>query len=341
MALSRTAFSKLLGEREPTVQCEICPKACVIPPGHRGDCRIRVNIDGRLRAVTYGLPSAVHIDPIEKKPLHHFRPGKTILSLATVGCNLHCRNCQNWSLSQTDPEESENMSLPPEEVVALSKRRNVPMVALTYSEPIVFYEYTLRSCELCKEAGLDTVLVTAGYGNPGPLRRLYSVTSAANIDLKSMSDAFYRDVCGGTLKPVLDALVLAKECGVWVEVTNLVIPTLNDDPRMVSAMARWMVDNLGAQTPLHLSRFSPRYRLKNLPPTPEQTLTDLAKVAFEQGLHHVYVGNVFGSDRQATRCPGCGREVVRRRGYRILAQELEKTEGRCPVCSSEVEGVWR
>ncbi len=334
------AFEWLTGERGATVQCDLCPKVCVIGPGERGDCRIRVNLDGELRAVAFGLPSAVHIDPIEKKPLNHFRPSKRILSLATTGCNLHCRNCQNWSLSQTDPEEADNHSLPPDKIVSLAKRRNVPMVAFTYSEPLAFYEYTLEGSEAARAAGLDTVLVSAGYANPGPLRRLYKVISAANIDLKAFSDEFYREVCGGTLKPVLDALVIAKEENVWLEVTNLIIPTLNDDPAMMREMAGWMVANLGADTPLHLSRFTPRYKLENLPPTPEETLRRMGEVAREQGLHYVYLGNILDAAGQSTHCPHCNELLVERRGYIIGRQVLGETGGTCPVCEAEIAGVW-
>ncbi len=334
------AFDWLIGRRGTTVQCDLCPKVCVIGVGERGDCRIRANLDGELRALTYGLPTSVHIDPIEKKPLNHFHPGKTILSLATTGCNLHCRNCQNWTLSQTDPEEADNISLPPRDVVTLARQRRIPMIAFTYSEPLVFYEYTLDSSTMAREAGIDTVLVTAGYANPGPLRRLYEVISSANIDLKAFSDQFYRDVCSGTLEPVLDALVIAKEEGVWLEVTNLLIPTLNDDPKMMRDMTRWMVNNLGAETPLHLSRFTPRYRLENLPQTPESTLQRMAEIAREQGLHYVYVGNVLDTSGQSTFCPTCDELLVERRGYVIGRNELAATDGLCPTCNTRIAGVW-
>jgi len=318
----------------------LCPKACVLAPAERGDCRIRVNVGGRLVATTYGLPSAVHIDPIEKKPLYHFRPGLPILSLATAGCNLHCKNCQNWNLSQVNPEDIENASLPPSAIVNLARRNRVPLVAFTYSEPLAFYEYTLEGSEAARAAGLDTVLVTAGYANPGPLRRLYGLTSAANIDLKAFSDEFYHDVCGATLKPVLHSLVLAREMGVWLEVTNLVIPTLNDDPAMVREMCRWLVGNLGADTPLHFSRFHPRYKLENLPPTPAETLARLAAIAMDAGLRYVYVGNVADAGGQDTRCPRCGELLVERRGFTVVRHRLATGGGDCPVCGFRVAGVW-
>jgi pyruvate formate lyase activating enzyme len=334
------AFDWLFKGKGSAIQCDLCPKVCIMGPGERGDCLVRVNLGGKLCATTFGLPSAVHIDPIEKKPLYHFRPGLPILSVATAGCNLHCRNCQNWTLSQVNPEDMENMSLPPETLVAVSQRKRVPMVAFTYSEPLVFYEYTYEGSQAARAAGMDTVLVSAGYANPGPLRKLFEVTSAANIDLKAFSDEFYRDVCGGTLKPVLDALILAKQAGVWLEVTNLVIPTLNDDPRVVREMTRWMVRNLGPDTPLHFSRFSPRYKLENLPPTPADALNRLADVAREQGLRYVYVGNVFGSRDQHTRCPRCDTLLVERRGYVIRKQLLAATKGICPTCDLPIAGVW-
>ncbi len=322
------------------VVCELCPKGCVLAPGERGDCRIRVNLDGELVALTYGLPSALHLDPVEKKPLNHFRPGQPILSVATAGCNLHCRNCQNWTLSQANPEELDNVRLPPGDLVALARRYRAPMVAFTYSEPLVFYEYTLEGSERARAAGLDTVLVTAGYANPGPLRRLYRVTSAANIDLKAFSDRFYRRVCDATLKPVLDALVIAKEERVWLEVTHLVIPTLNDDPRMFRKLARWMRANLGPDTPLHISRFHPRYKLRNLPPTPRETLEAFADLAREEGIRYVYVGNVLGTGRQNTVCPSCGALLVERRGYVVRRNRLRGAPGRCPDCETEIPGVW-
>lgn len=333
------AFDWKFSPRSPSVQCDLCPKVCVIGPGERGDCRIRVNLDGKLVATTYGLPSAVHIDPIEKKPLNHFHPGKTILSLATVGCNLHCLNCQNWNLSQSNPEDLENHALLPADIVTLARKRAVPMVAFTYSEPIVYYEYAYEGSLAARDAGLETVLVSAGYGNPGPLKRLFGATSAANIDLKSFSDKFYRDVCGATLKPVLDALVLAKESGVWLEVTNLVIPGLNDDPALVADMCKWLVGNLGVDTPLHFSRFHPQYKMKNLPPTPSETLMEAAAIARAEGLRYVYIGNAATSKEQNTYCPNCRQLLVERVGFYIRRMNV-RGDGACPGCGFLMAGVW-
>lgn len=323
-----------------TVQCQLCPKGCVIAPGQSGECRVRVNVDGVLTAVTYGAPSALHIDPVEKKPLFHFHPGARVLSVATVGCNLHCDNCQNWQLSQTNPEDADTYDLPPEDVVALARGKGTPALAFTYSEPLVYYEYTYDTFRAARAAGLATVLVTAGYAAPGPARELFSVTDATNIDLKFFDDGLYRQITGAHLGPVLDFIVLAREAGVWVELTNLVIPTLNDDAALVRRMARWIVDHVGPDVPLHLSRFYPRYRLTNLPPTPVETLTRLRAVALDAGLHHVYVGNVPGIDAANTYCPRDGTLVVERRGYHIQKMALD-AEGRCPTCHQPVAGVWR
>lgn len=321
------------------VQCELCPKGCVIGPGQSGDCRIRVNLDGKLCAVTYGFPASVHVDPMEKKPLFHFLPGTGILSIATVGCNLHCKNCQNWEISQRNPEEVEATPLPPEALPALARRTNCLSVAYTYTDPAAYYEYALDSCRFCREAGLRNVLVTAGYINPAPLRELCRYVDAANIDLKAMSDSFYRTVCDGTLQPVLDALALAKSLGVEVEVTNLVIPTLNDGDADLVPLARWVKENLGAETPLHFSRFFPHYQMRHLPPTPEETLVRARELARAEGLKHVYVGNVETRDGETTFCPGCGAALIRRDRYMILSNRLR--DGRCPDCGREIQGVWK
>ena len=328
-----------MGPTPPTVECRICPKLCHIAPGQSGECRVRVHIDGQLRAVTWGFPSALHIDPIEKKPLFHFKPGTPILSVATAGCNLHCDGCQNHDLSQGNPEAMDTHELPPADLVQLAIVRGCTSIAYTYSEPIVFFEYAFDSAKLARDKGLSNVLVTAGYANPGPARELFSVNDAANVDLKFFDDRLYRDVCGASLAPVLRFIVLAKQMGLWVELTHLVIPTLNDDDRMARKLCRWMVRELGAQTPLHLSRFSPRYKLKNLPPTPTATLVRLRELALAEGLHHVYIGNVPGVRGQSSFCPKDGTLLVGRQGYHITDYAIEG-DGRCPTCRETIGGVW-
>ncbi len=321
--------------------CELCPRYCVIPEGGAGDCRIRVNIDGRLVATTFGRPSAIHIDPMEKKPLYHFLPGSSVLSIGTAGCNLHCLNCQNWQLSQRGGEEMEQTyEADPETLVALTIQKGCEAIAYTYSEPIVFYEYVEESSDLARQRGLKSVFVTAGYISREPLRRLCRVLDATNTDLKAFDDRFYREVNGGTLRPVLDALVTFREEGVWLEVTNLLIPSLNDDLAMIRRMARWIRDELGAGTPLHFSRFHPMYRMRNLPATPSQTLERARAEALDAGLHHVYIGNLHGHPAESTYCPRDGTALIRRTGYHITERNLTE-DGRCPVCNEAIPGVWR
>ncbi len=321
------------------VQCELCPKFCTIKPGQSGDCRVRVNMGGHLKSVVYGFPCAIHDDPIEKKPLFHFLPGTHVLSVATVGCNLHCLNCQNWQISQTNPEASQAMACPPEKLVSLAREAEAPSIAYTYTDPVVYYEYTLDTARRAREAGMRNVLVTAGYINRQPWRDLLHYIDAANIDLKSMSDEFYQKVCHGTLRPVLDAIIEAKDAGVWIEITNLVIPTLNDNPSQIWELANWIRRNLGSETPLHFSGFFPRYKMKNLPPTPLDTLERARRIARAQGLRYVYIGNVMSEQGQHTTCGNCETNLISRSGHQILANRLRR--GQCPECGTRVQGVWQ
>ena len=320
------------------VRCELCPRACRIAPGRRGDCRVRVNLDGRLAALTYGHPCAVHVDPIEKKPFYHVLPGAPVLSLATAGCNLHCRNCQNWEISQRDPEEVDAAALPPAEVAALARRESCPAVAYTYTEPLVFYEYTFDCCEHVRAAGLRNLAVTAGYLNEAPLRDLYRRLDAVKVDFKAMSESFYRDVCGATLRPVLRAMELARELVPWLEICHLVIPTLNDRDGDFAAVARWVAAHLGRDTPLHLSRFFPQYRMRHLPPTPATTLERARAIARAEGLRHIYVGNVAVEGGEDTVCPACGAALIRRSLYRVAENRLRS--GACPDCGERIPGLW-
>ena len=321
------------------LQCELCPKACRIKEGDRGDCRIRVNLDGKLHALTYGYPCSIHVDPIEKKPLFHFYPGSPILSIATAGCNLHCKNCQNWQISQSNPEDIPAYKLDPQDIVNLTLKENCSMLAYTYTDPSAFYEYALDTATIAKENSLKNVLVTAGYLNKAPLRRLGKVTDAANVDLKFFDDAMYEKITTGHLKPVLDYLVLAKELGLWVEVTHLIIPTLNDDFSLIKKMCRWIKDNLDKNTPLHFSRFHPHYRMKNLPATPVTTLKRAYTIAREVGLNYVYIGNVWGGEGENTYCPHDGKLLIRRVGYKIM--EYNITKGKCPDCKNNIAGRWK
>jgi len=322
------------------VQCELCPKMCVIEPGQGGECRVRINIDGVLRSVVYGFPCSMSPDPMEKKPLFHFLPGTRILSIATAGCNLHCRNCQNWEISQANPEDTPAAFCPPEKLVALAKDYfRCPSLAYTYTEPIIYYEYTYDSAKLARDAGIRNVLVTAGYVNEEPWKKLLEYVDAANIDLKAISDDFYREVCSGTLKPVQNALILAKASGILVEVTNLIIPTLNDKPEQIRQLVRWIKLNLGGETPLHFSGFIPRYKMQNLPPTSLKTLGTARDIAMTEGLDYVYIGNVASKEGQNTYCPGCKRLLIERSWYTILQNRLN--DGCCPDCGNRIYGVWK
>ncbi len=322
-----------------SVKCDLCPKRCVVPPGKSGDCRIRVNIDGTLLAVTYGHPCAMHVDPVEKKPLNHFLPGTRAFSIATAGCNLHCRNCQNWQISQASADTTRAYSVTPAQLCNLAASNYCASIAYTYTDPAVFYEYTLACSRAACEKDIKNIMVTAGYINPKPFKELCKYLHAANIDLKAFSDKFYREVCGGTLKPVLNTLVNAKEAGIELEVTNLILPTLNDSDKDITALCRWIKLELGAETPLHFSKFSPRYRMRNLPPTPEKTLKRARQIAVAEGLKYVYVGNILDTRWQSTVCPKCGKLLIKRVGYRIREQHI--VNGKCPDCGTKIYGVWK
>ncbi|MHC4574725.1 MAG: AmmeMemoRadiSam system radical SAM enzyme [Planctomycetota bacterium] len=321
------------------VQCELCPKMCLIEPGQSGECRVRINLDGVLRTVVYGFPCSLHVDPVEKKPLFHFLPGTAILSVATVGCNLHCINCQNWEISQANPEDSRAVLCPPEKLVELTQQYRCPSLAYTYTDPIIYYEYTYDTAKLAHEKGIRNVLVTAGYINPEPWKRLLEFVDAANIDLKGITDEFYREVCSGTLKPVQNALVMAKAGGIMLEVTNLIVPTLNDKPEQIRDLVRWIRANLGGDTPMHFSRFFPKYQMRHLPPTPAKTLDTAREIALSEGLRYVYIGNISSRFGQNTYCPACNRLLIERSGYTILQNRLE--DGYCPDCGKQIYGVWK
>lgn len=321
------------------VQCKLCPKFCRIPSGKRGDCLGRVNIDGKLTSINYGHPCSVHIDPVEKKPLYHFLPGQKILSIASAGCILHCKNCQNWQISQANPEDIQSYNLPPSKVIDLCKRENSKMIAYTYTDPIAFYEYTLDTARLAKENNMKNVLVTCGYINKEPAKELYKYSDATNIDLKFINDDMYRKITSGSLKPVLDSLVLAKEMGLWVEVTNLLIPTLNDDDKDIHKLCKWIVKNLGPDVPVHFSRFYPQYKMQNLPPTSFATLEIAYLIAKAEGLKYVYVGNIRGNKYESTYGHETNELAIKRLGYKIIENNLDDN-GR--LANGEIiPGVWK
>ena len=275
-----------------SVECQLCPHHCRIADGKTGICGSRRNQGGVLFSEVYAKPCALAIDPIEKKPLYHFHPGTKCLSIACTGCNFRCLNCQNHDISQASPNEVDHYDLSPNDVVALCLKHQCPGIAYTYTEPLTYIEYITDTARLAHDAGLWNILVTAGYVCQQPLADLLPFIDAANIDLKSFSDDIYRKVSGGRLSTVLDTILAMKQAGVWIELTNLVIPTVNDDMDMIRRMCRWLVDNGLADAPLHFSRFFPRYKMNDIPPTPLHTLQAAKQVALEEGLRNVYLGNV-------------------------------------------------
>lgn len=323
------------------VQCELCPKMCRIADGQAGDCRVRINRAGRLIAATFERPCALHVDPIEKKPLFHFLPASRAFSIATVGCNLHCRNCQNWQISQADPlGEVPSQHISCAQVVDMATQAQCRSIAYTYTDPVAFYEYTIETGALAHRSGIRNILVSAGYINPKPLRALCAIADAANIDLKFIDDNLYRNVCDARLKPVQEALVIFRQENVWLEVTNLLIPTLNADADSVRRLCQWIVAELGVDVPLHFSRFFPTYRMRRLPPTPESSLLRARDIARECGIRFAYIGNMPSAHGEDTICPHDGAVLVRRQGYRVVENNLTG-QGACPQCGKPVAGVWR
>jgi len=318
-------------------KCGTCPNSCLIKPGQRGKCKTRVNLSGKLYSISYGNPCTVNVDPVEKKPLLHFYPGTLAFSLAVAGCNFHCLNCQNWEISQTTPDKTQNFDLPPEQVVKLAKHYNCSSIAYTYSEATTFYEYMVDISTMAHKAGIKNIYVSNGYISPPALERLCTVIDAGSINLKSFSDDIYFKLNGGHLEPVLNTLKTLRRRGVWLEIINLVIPTYTDDLEMIKRMCGWIVKNLGPDCPLHFSRFTPKYKLAKLPPTPVEILQQAREVGIREGLHHVYIGNVPGMGEEVI-CPGCRKVVIKRRGYTLVSLDLEN--GKCRFCKQPVSGRW-
>jgi len=324
---------------DKVVRCQLCPNRCTLANLARGSCGVRINLDGELYTLVYGKPLAVHVDPIEKKPLSHFLPGTTAFSISTAGCNLGCIFCQNWQISQVKPEEAAHYDLDPEQTVELALKEKAPTIAYTYTEPTVFYEYMLETAKLAKSRGLRNVMHSCGYINPAPLKALLPYMSACNIDLKGFSEDYYEQFSSGRLQPVLETIKTIKRSGVWLEITNLVVPGQNDDPAMIRAMCRWIKANVGPDVPLYFAAFYPNYKLQNLPPTPVETLEKAYAIARGEGLNYVYIGNVFGHVKEQTYCPKCGKIVIKRLGYSI--EEVDLVNGKCKYCGYKIAGVWR
>jgi AmmeMemoRadiSam system radical SAM enzyme len=319
------------------VQCELCPRGCELRPGDRGFCFVRENRGGEMFSTTYGRSTGFCIDPIEKKPLHHFYPGTPVLSFGTAGCNLGCRFCQNWTTSRAKDIESACATARPEAIAAAARHHRCTSVAFTYNDPIIWAEYAIETAQACHAAGIQTVAVTSGYVADAARADFFRHIDAANVDLKAFSEEFYRTMTGGHLQPVLDTLrYLARETNVWLEITTLLIPQANDEPDELTRMCEWIAANLGVDVPLHFSAFHPDFKLKDRGPTPLQTLIDAHALARRVGLRYVYTGNAFDPDRQHTYCPACQRMLIERAGYAIGAFHVRNAA--CEFCGAAVAG---
>ena len=329
-------FYKKLPDKE--IKCELCPRYCQLGDRERGYCGVRENRDGIYYTLVYGKVCAAHIDPIEKKPFFHFLPGTTAFSIATAGCNVNCKFCQNWQISQVRPEQVENFDLPPRDVVRYCLKYRCPTIAYTYTEPVIFYEYMYDISVKASKKGIRNVVITGAHINPEPMKKLTEVVDAIKIDLKAFSEEFYKEYVRGKLKPVLDAIKIVKESGKWLEIVYLVIPTLNDSPEEIRKLSKWIIKEIGPDVPVHFSRFHPMYLIKNLPPTPVSTLERARNIALEEGINYVYIGNVPGHKSESTYCPRCKNVVIKRFAYQILKNNLKK--GKCKFCGQPIPGIW-
>ena len=328
-------YEKLPGKN---VRCKLCPRGCVVEDRQRGHCRVRENRGGTYYSLVHSRVCAAHIDPIEKKPLFHFHPGILAFSLATAGCNVNCKFCQNWEISQANPEDLPARYMPPADVAALAKQNQCPAVAFTYSEPTVFNEFVTDAADAARAQGTKAVVVSNGFIQQEPLKRLCQHVDAIKIDLKAFSAKYYREVVNAELQPVLDTLVTTRKEAKWMEIVHLVVPTLNDGDAEFRDLVRWIKANLGTDVPIHFTRFHPLYLLKNLPPTPVETLERAKAIADAEGLQYAYIGNVPGHPAENTRCPKCRRLLIERAGFTITQNHIRK--GKCEYCQHVIPGAW-
>jgi pyruvate formate lyase activating enzyme len=328
-------YEKLPGKN---VRCKMCPRGCVVGDGQRGHCRVRENRGGTYYSLVHSRVCAAHIDPIEKKPFFHFHPGILAFSLATAGCNVNCKFCQNWEISQAKPEDLPARYMPPADVAALAKQNQCPAVAFTYSEPTVFNEFVTDAADAARAQGTKAVVVSNGFIQQEPLKRLCQHVDAIKIDLKAFSAKYYREVVNAELQPVLNTLATTRKEAKWMEIVHLVVPTLNDSDAEFRDLARWIKANLGPDVPIHFTRFQPLYLLKNLPPTPVATLERAKAIADAEGLQYAYIGNVPGHPAENTRCPKCRRLLIERAGFTITQNHIRK--GKCEYCQHVIPGVW-
>jgi pyruvate formate lyase activating enzyme len=329
-------------EKDQKVLCKACMQRCVLKEGEYGKCGVRLNIGGELYLTVYGLVSALNIDPVEKKPLYHFLPGTATLSLGTVGCNLSCKFCQNWEISQYPQLNNYRVfgeEYSPQEIVSIAERFNIPSISYTYNEPVIFFEFAYDIMKLAYERGIKNIFVSSGYETEEVLEKSVPFLSAMNIDLKSFSDDFYQKICGARLKPVLKTIEKAYKLGIWIEITTLLIPGYNDSEGEIRAIARF-IRELSPDIPWHISRFFPAYLMGDLPPTPVSTLKRAYEIGKEEGLRYVYVGNYADQSLTSTYCPSCGHMVIERSGYLGERVKVRLREGKCEVCGFEIAGVW-
>jgi len=320
------------------IKCLLCAQGCVLKEGETGRCRARANVDGVLKTLVYGRPISLHVDPIEKKPFYHFLPGSQAYSLATAGCPLSCKFCQNWSISQAKPEDFPGHYTHAYDISNNAKAGKVPIIAFTYNEPTVFIEYLLDIAGEAKRDNIRSVMVSCGFMNPDPLKDLCGALDAIKIDLKGFSEDFYRKVCNAELKPVLRTIKQISKTKTHLEIVNLVVPTLNDSDKMLTNLCEWISGEIGDDVPIHFTRFHPDYKLSNLPPTPVETLERAREIAMSKGIHYAYVGNVPGHPANSTYCPSCKKAVIKRSNF--FVEEMNLIHGRCKYCNHKIAGVW-
>jgi len=320
------------------VECQLCPRSCQVADQERGGCGVRENRRGTYYTLVHSLPCTVHLDPIEKKPFFHVLPGARALSWATAGCNVECKFCQNWEISQFRPEQVASFPMPPETLARQARQAGAPLLSATYSEPVVFWEYVRDTAQAARGLGVRTTVVSNGYIQEAPLKEVLPHLAAFKVDLKSFRESFYREVLRGELRPVLRAMEIIRAAGVWLEIVVLLIPTLNDSEAEIRDLARWVKGHLGSEVPVHFTRFHPTYRLTNLPPTPVATLERAHAIARAEELAFVYLGNLPGHPAENTLCPGCGEVLIRRAGFAVRENRLRR--GACPACARPIPGVW-
>jgi pyruvate formate lyase activating enzyme len=329
-------FFQKLGDG--VIECHLCPRECRVEKSERGYCGVRENRDGEYFTLVHSRVCATNVDPIEKKPFFHYLPGSTAFSIATAGCNINCKFCQNWNISQAKPEELNNIKLTPDDCVSLAKNNNCKSIAYTYSEPTVFYEYMSDCASAGKAAGVRSVVVSNGYIQKEPVKALLPLVDAYKIDLKAITQKYYNDICRGELNRVLDTLLTIKSDGKWLEIVYLMVPSLNDSKDDLTKLADWIMANLGSDVPIHFTRFHPEYLLKNLPMTPLESLERAYDICREKGIRYVYIGNVYGHPSESTYCHNCNKILIKRQGLQVVENVLEK--GKCPYCQNQIPGIW-